>query len=217
MNELPQLSSTESPDAAPQGDAAWQQRLLPLMVSMLVGITIFFLAATCVQLVFLHRAILRNTQIDLKESLHWEAMTRNESEDTQHALLLLEQNSQAHHYHQANVLLMSRVWTQYLGFVTGMILSLIGAIFILGKLREPPYRLGGQVQGGNFSLETASPGLGLAVLGVVLMVTTLLVHHEISEQDQPVYFRPTVHGKADPAVKPELVTPGRDIPANEAP
>jgi hypothetical protein len=48
----------------------------------------------------------------------------------------LETNIVERRYHQANVSLMSRVWTRYLGFVTGMVLAMVGSIFILGKLRE---------------------------------------------------------------------------------
>ena len=39
-------------------------------------------------------------------------------------------------YHQANVLLMAGVRVRYPGLVTGMILALIGAVFVLGKIRE---------------------------------------------------------------------------------
>ena len=35
-------------------DTAWQRRLLPLMVRMVVGLALFFFAATLGQLVYLH-------------------------------------------------------------------------------------------------------------------------------------------------------------------
>jgi hypothetical protein len=198
-------------------EAAWQERLLPVMVPMVVGLTAFFFIATALQLVFLHRAISRSPPVDVMQvfgKLRPDSTDDEERSDasaeTQRALLLLEQSSQDRHYHQANVLLMSRVWIQYLGFVTGMILSLLGAVFILGKLRENPSQLRGQVAGANFGLTTASPGVVLAVLGVVLMVTTMLVHHDIVERNVPIYFQPVpVTPKASPS-KPVLVPPPPD-------
>jgi hypothetical protein len=90
-------------------------------------------------------------------------------------------------YHQANVSLMSSVWIRYLGFVTGMILALVGASFVLGKLREPPSKMGVGTAVARFSFEGTSPGIILAGLGVVLMLTTIIVRHEFAVVDRPVY------------------------------
>lgn len=51
-------------------------------------------------------------------------------------LLHMEQESIDKRYKQAGFLLMSRVVTKYLGFLTGMIMAIVGAAFIIGKLSE---------------------------------------------------------------------------------
>jgi hypothetical protein len=84
---------------------------------------------------------------------------------------------------------MSRVWTSYLGFVTGMVLALVGAAFILGKLQEPVSELSTALQGTSISLKSASPGLLLAALGTILMLATIITHHRIDVVDKAVYLR----------------------------
>jgi hypothetical protein len=177
-------------------DTQWQERLLPLMVRMTVGLTLFFIIASSIQLAFLHRAILRSPQLEIQSNLPTLPIDREHQTSADYlsasrlrALIVLESTSLDRHYHQANVLLMSRVWIHYLGFVTGMILALLGAAFILGKLREPSSEFQAKSSGiAEFSLKTASPGLILAVLGVMLMMTTIVAHHEISENHVAVYL-----------------------------
>jgi hypothetical protein len=106
------------------------------------------------------------------------------------ALAILEAGALDRRYHQANVLLMSRVWARYLGFVTGMILALVGAVFILGKLREESSEISAQGVGGGLSMRSTSPGLVLATLGVALMAMTIVTHFEITTTDSPIYLRP---------------------------
>jgi hypothetical protein len=168
-----------------------QERLLPLMVGMVVVLTLFFFVASFVQLGYLHRRIEHGPPLDLPAILKdstvaWQQKLAPEFK----ALAVLESNALERRYHQANVLLMSRVWTRYLGFVTGMILALVGAVFILGKLREEASELRARGIGGALSLRSTSPGLVLATLGVGLMAITLVTHQEIATSDAPVYLRP---------------------------
>ena len=48
-----------------RGEAAWQKRLLPLMVIMLVTLTAFFFVASFVQLYYLQTRIEHAPQLDL--------------------------------------------------------------------------------------------------------------------------------------------------------
>lgn len=179
----------------------WQRKLLPLMIGMLVGLTLFFFVASFVQLAYLHGKIWNAPRIDEKAFRVGDgplnAATRFR------VLAALERNAVERRYHQANVLLMSRVWTRYLGFVTGMILALVGATFILGKLREEMTSLEAKGAGASMSVVSASPGLVLAVLGVTLMTVTILTHHDISTTDTAVYMP-----LAAPADKPALSLSG---------
>ena len=106
------------------------------------------------------------------------------------AQLRLEQYAMESRYQQAGLILMARVWIIYLGFVTGMILALVGAAFILGRLEEPASQLAGESSVLKVSIATTSPGLILAVLGTVLMATTMAIRAEVTVTDKPLYVLP---------------------------
>ena len=91
-------------------------------------------------------------------------------------------------YHHASVLMMSGLWTRYLGFVTGMVLALVGASFILGKLESSASEFEGKGAGFEGSLKTASPGIILAVLGVILMLTTIINSDTYETHDGSIYL-----------------------------
>jgi len=186
--------------------STWQKKLLPLMIAMLGGLTIFFFIASFIQIYYLHEQINQGPQlnlapalsiIDVKDSI---SVGKDKLNLARWATLAtLDGQALQSRYHQAKVLLMSRIWTRYLGFVTGMILSLIGAAFILGKLREPETQL--DTEGlWKFSITTSSPGLILAILGTILMITTIVTHHTIEVKDVPSYtlawFQPAASEKS---------------------
>lgn len=186
-----------------RAEQTWQRRLLPLMVSMLVALTTFFFVASFVQLYYLQSRIERAPQLDLSPALS--SLDEFEKDlksgtikdevgfDTRlnyskwKTLSLLEANALQRRYHQAGVLLISRIWTRYLGFVTGTILALVGAAFILGKLRETSTNFGAESGLWKVSMTSASPGLILAALGTVLMLATLATNLEMQVNDGPIY------------------------------
>ena len=173
----------------------WQEKLLPFMVRMVFGLTLFFFIASCVQLIYLHWNIKNSPKLDLDlsslNSSSVDAADVKQKLETAklQALVYLEAYSIRRHTHQANVLLMARVWTRYLGFVTGMILSLVGAAFILGKLQIASTDVNARVQMAELSIKSSSPGLVLVILGVVLMLVTIVTHHQIETTDVPVYLK----------------------------
>ena len=187
-------------------DLHWQERLLPVMIRMVVGLTVFFFLTSIVQLAYLHLKIQNAPQIDYERL--FEAAGSSAQPEFQ-ALVLLDANVLERRYHQANVLLMSRVWARYLGFVTGMILALVGAVFILGKLREEATEVNAGAQGATFTIRSASPGLVMAFLGVVLMITTIVTHHDIATADSPVFLRLNA-GKS--AINDSLAAPPPEFP-----
>ena len=130
------------------------------------------------------------------------------------SLVMLEVYGIERRYHQANILLMSRVWIQYLGFIVGMILALMGGAFIIGRLREPEMRVAAAMgKDRSFSVVAASPGMFLALLGVSLMLVTIIVNHRIEVSDQPMYV---IYGDL-PGVKPSLVISGTTSITTDAP
>ncbi|MCK4604419.1 MAG: hypothetical protein KAU41_06945 [Deltaproteobacteria bacterium] len=199
-------------------DRKWQERLLPLMSKMIVVLAVFFFLASLIQLIYLHISIEKEPKKEIAESFKGlsesSQLTFEENLETARfkAIIMLEANALGRRHHQANVLLMSRVWARYLGFVTGMILALVGAVFILGKLREPGSEVNAKTEVMAFSLKSASPGIILAVLGVSLMLTTIITHHEISITDVPVYItgEGLAPAKSKHGGKPKLVLPKSD-------
>jgi len=109
-----------------------------------------------------------------------------------YCLASLESYTVQQRYHQANVALLSRTWTKYLGFITGMILAVIGASFILGKLKEDKVELSSKLEAWQISLISTSPGLVMVVLGSILMMTAILEHQKILVEDRPLYLRMAV-------------------------
>jgi hypothetical protein len=83
---------------------------------------------------------------------------------------------------------MSGLWLRYLGFVTGMILALVGASFVLGKLREPLTEITGELPKINLSLRSASPGIILVFLGAVLMIATILDEDKYEADENRIYL-----------------------------
>lgn len=81
-----------------------------------------------------------------------------------------------------------------------MILALVGAAFILGKLREPASELQLKTGAAEGNLKGQSPGLFLAFLGTILMVTTIVTHNEIETKDPATYTNMLIN--AQPSAKP---------------
>jgi hypothetical protein len=104
------------------------------------------------------------------------------------ALITLEQQALARRYDQAAAIVSSKLWTRFMGFVTGMLLALIGAAFVLGKLREQTSTVAAAGHGLQLSLTSASPGLVLSTLGVALMGLAIASSFEIQTTDVPIYY-----------------------------
>jgi hypothetical protein len=173
----------------------WQQRLLPMMSAMLVGLTLFFFVITLVQLLYLQSEIRRESPVTLSDAVLKAALPEQGSPGDRLAAVRLRAAAElevqvvARRYRQATVLLMSRVWTHYLGFVTGMILALVGSAFILGKLQGPASDLAMTSTAANWSIKSSSPGIILAALGTALILATVLTNHRIDVTDSPLYLR----------------------------
>jgi len=174
----------------------WQERLLPTMNGLLIGLTIFFFLTTFGQMAYLHWSILQIPEVNIDPSsgatLSASAETFKDRENARELEVRsrMEAFIVTQRYHQVSVLLMSGLWIRYLGFMTGMILALVGASFDFGKLREPTQKLQGKFSGIDLSLRTTSPGVILAVLGVILMFATILDKDFYNVSDSNVYLFP---------------------------
>ena len=173
--------------------ARWQRRLLPFAVAAISLMTLFFFATSLLQIDRLGKAISYKQSPAVEASLAaYERRPGIVAPDLAYmqwkTRVLLEREALSHRYAQVNATLMLRAWTRHLGFLTGMILAMVGAVFILAKLREGETTLSGEGAGAKAALATSSPGIVLAVLGTVLMVVTLTANFEFSTTDVPVYI-----------------------------
>ena len=189
--------------AEPVGLGVWQAKLLPLMVGMLVVLTAFFCVSNIIQMYVINSHIQQSDELDLEPALA--VLTADDKTEPamrlEYARLktntLLEGHAIKQRYHQASVIMMSRVYITYLGFITGMVLAMVGATFILGKLRESQSQMGAESPGIKVSLTTTSPGLLLALMGTVLMLSTIWARSEVKVTDRSLYVPTSEQSQAD--------------------
>jgi len=92
-------------------------------------------------------------------------------------------------YHQVNMLLMSRIWIQYLGFLAGLVMALVGCTFILGKIKTEATNFSAETSAmGKFTLISTSPGLILALFGTLVILFTLKFNPQITVNDDSIYL-----------------------------
>lgn len=116
------------------------------------------------------------------------------------AAYALEREALARRYNQAGIAIASRLWTRFMGFVTGMVLALVGAAFVLGRLESDKNEFEAGAKGLSFALRSASPGVMLAMLGTVLMALSIAITSTATTSEKAVYFTsPSESLEDDPA------------------
>ena len=214
------LAPSPAAEAANARLATWQERLLPFMLGAVIFMTLFFLFAS-LWVFYDFRQRVADTELNLKPVFaEYEATYLKGSAEPLPAYLrwkttvLLEQELISRRYKQVNSVILARIWTRYLGFLTGMTLALVGAFFVLGQLRIDPSSFQAKGQGLEAALTTSSPGLVLATLGTVLMAISLIVTFEFDTRDLPTYVQQQ-QGPASAASA--LPRPGIMLEGGEAP
>jgi hypothetical protein len=179
----------------------WQRRLLPTMIATLIGASIAFLALSLYDTYTVRQRIATPPTLDLTSTLASVNCAQASNVPAERRLclewkvaVLLEQQTINRRYHQANVALLVRISVKYLGFLVGMLMSLVGAVFVLGRLTEASSEVAAEGPFGKFTIATVSPGLILAFLGTVLMIATLYVNPPTDVTDGNVYLRSPVTG-----------------------
>jgi len=174
----------------------WLRKFQPLMLLMpLVLIGLFFWVGYRQSEAF-RAAVMQHGQQNVSEILRpgprdslFTAEQRIRIEQWR-TLAVLEQQTLARRYQQAGLLLVSRIFTKYLGFLTGMIMAIAGAWFIIGRIREEESRVGGSFGNGKASVRSSSPGIIFGVLGTLLIVLNILHHKGVETVDAPLYLHP---------------------------
>ncbi|MCH7727751.1 MAG: hypothetical protein IH991_14915 [Planctomycetes bacterium] len=161
-----------------KSDTPWQDRLLPVMVFLLVFVTAFFFVSSWLIAQEIQESVLDYRGAD-QESL---LTLFQEKSDVGTAQLYLSACSMNLRHQQARGLLASRIWVQYMSFVTGMAMCMVGAAFILGKLKSMT-EVSAKSPDIAMALKANSPGLVLAFLGTLLIVISLFSDRTITVED----------------------------------
>ena len=181
-----------SPEVATE-DAAlvrWQRRLLPFMVGSLMVVGLTFIGAT---LYFFHdlERRLEHRTVDIVKMVDTVAEKGTPSDPQAHrdwyVRSTLEGIALQQRFNAQAAVVKGRLWTRFMGFLTGMLLALTGCIFVLGKMREP-VSASGQAPGGYGVAIASSPGVFLAFLGTSLIGISLIVQTNVEMADTAVYL-----------------------------
>lgn len=215
------LSDKPNDDRLANQHEIWQRRLLPLMIGMIVSLSGFFVVTSLIQITYLQNRLKAAPLLTTKETLASMSIDKSFQSPVSHGMnfddqleylrmktmVVLEVNALQNRYHLASILIASRIWIRYLGFVTGTILAMVGAAFILGKLQETRSDLGAEGGAVKIALSTASPGLALVLLGNALMIATLATSMDLQLTDSPIYISPSdrmqINTTDSNALKPE--------------
>ena len=178
-------------------DDRWQNRMAPLMAGAVVATVVFFAVVMLVRFSAIE-ATLQEPPV-APVAIPWTATGlvpgswRDQQQlATAQATFALERELIARSYRTACAMMSLRLWTRLTGFLTGMILAMVGAAFVLGKLTSPESEIAGGASGATLSIKSASPGIVLAVLGTVLIGISLVMPVTADVHDGAVYF-----GRAD--------------------
>jgi hypothetical protein len=163
-----------------RAESRWQRRLLPFLVGTLGVLTVFFCATIAWETRYIQSRMESAPEIDLRLAANQEFRTNG--------AFLLEANIIERRYRQATAAAVSRVYLMFLGFATGMVMALVGATFVLGKVEEAETAIDGEGPSFKASLRSGSPGVILAFFGTALMLSTIFSKTEISVSDRAVYM-----------------------------
>ncbi len=132
------------------------------------------------------------------------------------SLVLIERETLYRRYNTTHSILFTQMLTRYFGFLTGMMLAMVGAVFILGKLQEEMSDLSGEASSVKLSVKSASPGIILVVLGTALLITTMVMGSNIYVDDVNIYLRdkPQAAQQNKSAEAESKNDPNRNMPEN---
>lgn len=172
----------------------WQNKLLKWTILMPTLLILIFISLASFQLYQFNKQIglYQNHEDDIIEVAANASLNASGQHSENYRLYMLakmEDLAMRRRYSQGGILLMSRIFTKYLGFFTGMIMAIVGAVFIISKIREDSSDISGSVnQQLNFKILSTSPGVIFGILGTILMMATILQHSEINIKDQPLFL-----------------------------
>lgn len=186
----------ENPISKAEALKDWQLQLLPFMKKFMSVLAVAF---------FLYSVYYLHDISDFIEKEHNEhdddhrPLERQQLvQDTSGKTFILETQALDRRYHHGSSLLMARIGTTQLTFMTGMVLAFMGAMLILGKMSEPASKVTGGLSNWHVGITSASPGIILSFFGTVLILTSLISNLKITTPDTPAYFPAFREGSEQP-------------------
>jgi hypothetical protein len=189
----------------------WQEQLLPFMRKFVVAMAFVFFGFNVFNLYQIGKFV--QDEHDDHQGLQAakasvDNATLTEGQRTQSLLIALEREAMDRRYHHRSALLMSRIWTKQLAFMTGMVLAFLGTMLILGKMSESSSRITGGASQWHVGVASSSPGIILSFFGTVLLVTSLLNEIKVTINDQPMFLAPAQSAAAhEEKIPPKLQPP----------
>ncbi|MGL4541697.1 MAG: hypothetical protein ACRCUI_04215 [Polymorphobacter sp.] len=193
--------------------ASWRRRLMPFAIVMILFGSAFFIWVSYQQFSDIAGSIKASSGgNEIVQVIIGDQGAANPMPMAEKAQLLMAERAQRANLSRASASLLVSLWTRNMGFVTGMILAMVGATFILSRLDDAGSQLSaeqGMIKG---SLKTSSPGIVLVVLGTVLMVIAMSVRYTESGKDSSQTAAATA-----PSNPPVSVALPEDGPADSVP
>jgi hypothetical protein len=200
---------------AAQAEQRWQRLVLPFMMIGLVAAAVFFGGTTYV---FFDRlqselAYSRTETHSLIDRVDAGAQGISDIAYRDWAVrATLEQAALQQRFNVQVAIVKGRLWSRFMGFMTGMLLALTGCVFVLGKLRTD-IDFSGSASGASAVLRTTSPGVYLALLGTVVIGMALAVPGSVESTDAAIYLP----AKGDGAAPSHVMQPPAPLPAADSP
>lgn len=168
----------------------WQKKLLPFTIFIIITVIVLFVTISIIQLNNLNEKIIKspNATQQIEQLVNNKDSTAEMMDNQWKALVILENTSMEKRYHQANLLLMSRIWIKYLGFLTGVLLCIVGGAFVVSKYKTTENEVGAESFGGKYSLKSTSPGLVIAFLGTLIIIASILTNPSIEVRDAKTFM-----------------------------
>jgi hypothetical protein len=175
----------------------WQKKLLPWMVLLPTLLIAVFIILATMRMRNFETFTFNNQPSVFLNTLPSPADTqylfnRDIQYQKLYTLAKMEEYALNRRYNQAGIITMSTIYTKYLGFFTGMILAIVGSVFIISKLREAVSEVEGSYkEAARLKFISSSPGIIFALLGTILMSISILNKGAVAVDDMPLYLNHT--------------------------
>lgn len=165
-------------------------RILPAVIGIPVVFLLLFIVVSMLQLREINSRIEEGQSQTVKDMINHLNPKDSISEIHRQFLTLavLEEESLSERYRQGHYSLVSRSFKQFLGFFTGIIMVIVGSVFVLLKLREEVNADASRGEGWKFSLVTSSPGVVFGIVGAVLISIASTTNDKINVRDSGLYL-----------------------------